>query len=391
MKITAVEVVKLSFPVDPPMADAIHFMPERNLVLVQIHTDEGTTGIGEAACYGGPMESTEAVIRHELAPRLIGEDPFRVEYLWRKMAIPSHQHGRGGILYMAISGIDIALYDIIGKATKTPLYKLLGGYRDEVEAYASAGFYAADKTPDDLAAECAGYVDRGFRHVKIKVGRNRDVMLNPLHNTPMSDYAAVTLEEDLERVRRVREAVGPRVRIAVDANNAWTPSIAIQMGRALERFGIHWFEEPVDTDDLDGSAQVAAALDVPVAGYETCFSLPQFRELILRRAVDIVQPDVIWSGGFTESRKVAALAHAFHLPVIPHVFSSGLSLVANLHFIASIPNGGLIEFDQNRNDLRTLLFEEPLDIDARGYVRVPNRPGLGVTLNQATVDKYRVP
>jgi L-alanine-DL-glutamate epimerase-like enolase superfamily enzyme len=382
MKITDISVIKLSFKVEPPMADAIHLMPARNLVLVQVHTDAGITGMGEAASYGGPMESTETVILNELRPRLIGEDPFKVEYLWRKMAIPSHQHGRGGILFGAISGIDCALYDIIGQATKTPLYKLLGGYRDEVQAYASAGFYRGGKSAHDLADECAGYVERGFNHVKIKVGRNREAMLNPLHNMPEPDYASVSLEEDLERVRLVREAIGPRTKLAVDANNAWTPSLAIQMGKAMEKYDIFWFEEPVETDDIDGSAQVAHVLDVPVSGYETCVTLAQFRDIITRRAVDIVQPDVIWSGGITETRKIAALAHAFQLPVIPHVFASGLSLITNLHFIASIPNGGLLEFDRNPNDLRTLLFNEEIEIDKRGYVQVPDRPGLG--------DKYRV-
>ena len=390
MKITDISVINLSFPVDPPMADAIHLIPARNLVLVQVHTDAGITGMGEAASYGGPMESTATVIMKELRPRLIGEDPFKVEYLWRKMAIPSHQHGRGGILFAAISGIDIALYDIIGQATKMPLYKLLGGYRDEVQAYASAGFYRGGKTAEDLAEECARYAEEGFTHVKIKVGRNKEVILNPLHNMAEPDYASVTMEEDLERVRLVRKAIGPKIRLSVDANNAWTPSIAIQMGKEMEKYNIAWLEEPVYTDDIEGSAHVAHVLDVPIAGYETCVTLAQFRELIVRRAVDIVQPDVIWSGGITETRKIAALAHAYQLPVIPHVFSSGLSLVANLHFIASIPNGGLLEFDRNKNDLRTMLFNEEIEIDKRGYVKVPDRSGLGVTLNQATIDKYRI-
>jgi L-alanine-DL-glutamate epimerase-like enolase superfamily enzyme len=390
MKITDITVTKLSFPVHPPMADAIHYMPQRNLVLVQVHTDAGMIGLGEAACYGGPMESTEAVILHELKPRLIGEDPFDVERLWRKMAIPSHQHGRGGILYMAMSGIDIALYDIIGQAVETPLYKLLGGYRNRVPAYASAGFYCEGKGALELAEECAGYVDQGFRHIKIKVGRNKEAMLNPLHNMPQADYATVTLQEDLERVRQVRAAIGPDVKLAVDANNAWTPSLAIQMGRAMQAYDIAWLEEPVDTDDIAGSVHVAQDLDVPVSGYETCYSLPQFRDLITRRAVDIVQPDVIWSGGITETRKIAAFAHAYQLPVIPHVFSSGLSLIANLHFIASIPNGGLLEFDRNKNDLRTRLFNESIEIDEEGVVHLPDRPGLGVTLNLETIKRYQV-
>ncbi|HET7626799.1 MAG TPA: mandelate racemase/muconate lactonizing enzyme family protein [Bacillales bacterium] len=390
MKITDITTVKLSYTPDRPMADAIHYMGQRNLLLVQVHTDEGLTGIGEAASYGGPMESTEAVILHELKPRLIGEDPFQVERLFRKMTIPSHQHGRKGILFTAVSGIDIALWDIIGKATNTPLYRLLGGYREKVEAYASAGFYAEGKSPDDLANEMAGYVEAGFKGVKMKIGRNLEPMLNPLHNMDHTDFATVSLEEDIERVAKVREAIGPKTKLAIDANNAWTPSLAIKMARAFEPYNIEWFEEPVDTEDIEGSALVAHQLDMPVSGYETEVGLYGFRELITRRAVDIVQPDVIWSGGVTECKKIAAFAHAYGLPVIPHVFSSAVSLVANLHFIASIPNGGLLEFDQNPNPLRSELFNEEIKIDAEGRVNVPNRPGLGVTLNEDTVKKYKV-
>jgi L-alanine-DL-glutamate epimerase-like enolase superfamily enzyme len=160
--------------------------------------------------------------------------------------------------------------------------------------------------------------------------------------------------------------------------------------RQVQHLDIFWLEEPVATDDVDGSALVAQQLDTPVAGYETETGLEGFRELIARRAVDIVQPDVIWTGGITACRKVAALAQAYGLPVIPHVFSSALASVANMHFIASIPNGGLLEMDQNPNPLRSELLEDPIEIDAAGRVSLSERPGLGVTLNMAVVDKYRV-
>jgi L-alanine-DL-glutamate epimerase-like enolase superfamily enzyme len=224
----------------------------------------------------------------------------------------------------------------------------------------------------------------------MKVGRNPEVMLNPLHEMPAADYATVTLEEDIERVKAVRAAIGPKVRLAIDANNAWTPPVALRFMREVERFNIFWLEEPVATDDIEGSALVAHQLDTPVAGYETETGLPGFRDLITRRAVDIVQPDVIWTGGITECRKVAALAQAYGLPVIPHVFSSAVSSIANMHFIAAIPNGGLLEFDQNPNPLRSELFETPLEITPEGKIHLPDRPGLGVTLNQETVKKYQV-
>jgi L-alanine-DL-glutamate epimerase-like enolase superfamily enzyme len=390
MIITDVTTLKLHYNMPVAMADAIHYMPSRPTLLVQVHTDTGITGLGEAAAYSGFLESTEALILNELRQTILGQDPFTVEKLWQMMATRAHQRGRRGMLMMAISGVDIALWDIVGQATHTPLYRLLGGYRDTLDAYASAGFYAQGKDVAALADEMAGYVERGFRCIKMKVGRNPEVLLNPLHDMPAADYATVTLEEDIERVKAVREAIGPKVRLAIDANNAWTPSVALRFMREVERFNIFWLEEPVATDDIEGSALVAHQLDIPVAGYETETSLPGFRDLITRRAVDIVQPDVIWTGGITECRKVAALAQAYGLPVIPHVFSSAVSSMANMHFIAAIPNGGLLEFDQNLNPLRSELFETPLEITPEGKVHLPDRPGLGITLNQETVKRYQV-
>ena len=391
MRITEVSTLKLRFSVPTPMADAIHYMPERNLLLVQITTDAGLVGIGECAAYGGSLDSMESVVRDDLQPSLMGEDPFRVERLWNRMARRSHQRGTTGMLMQAISGVDIALWDLIGQATKTPLYRLLGGYNDTLDAYASAGFYAGGKGTAQLAEEVGGYAERGFRTVKIKVGRNPEVMLNPLPDMWAPEYATATLEEDVDRVRAARAAIGPDVRLAIDANNAWTPSVALQFMRRVADQNIYWLEEPVATDNVAGSVEVAHALDVPVAGYETATGLASFRDLIARRAVDIVQPDVIWTGGITLCRKVAALAEAHGLPVVPHVFSSAVASIANAHFIASLPNAGLLEFDQNPNPLRSELFNEAIEVGSDGTVRLPDRPGLGVTLNQATVDRYRLP
>jgi L-alanine-DL-glutamate epimerase-like enolase superfamily enzyme len=390
VRITDVTTIKLSYEPAIAMADAIHYMAARRTLLVQVHTDAGLTGLGESAVYGGTIESTEAVVGGELRQTLLGQDPFRVERLWSMMTTRAHQRGKRGMLMQAVSGIDIALWDIIGQATKTPLYRLLGGYRDRLDAYASAGFYAADKGVTDLADEVGGYAARGFRTVKIKVGRNPDVMLNPLHDMDHADYATATLDEDIERVRAVRQAIGPNVRLAIDANNAWTAPVALRFMRHVADQDIAWLEEPVATEDLAGSAEIAGALDVPVAGYETETGLAGFRDLIDRRAVDIVQPDAIWTGGITECRKVAALAQAHGLPVVPHVFSSAVATIANMHLIAALPNAGLLEFDQNPNPLRSALFEEPIEVRSDGTVRLPERPGLGIRLNQATVDQYRV-
>ena len=386
--ISYVKTYQVAYPLDAPLSDSIHYMPVRAALLVELGTDDGGVGIGESAIYGGPASVVETMIHDELAPRILGEDPTRPEWLWQVMTARSHQHGDGGVLPAAISGLDIAMWDLLARRAGLPLYRLLGGYRDEVRAYASAGFYAEGKDAGGLADEVRGYVEAGFRHVKIKVGRTTDTPANPLVHMDAPDFATVTFAEDLRRVGAVRKAIGEDVHLMVDANNAWTKPTALEAGREFERLGIHWFEEPVPTDDREGSAALAAALTVPIAGYETRTGLAGFRDLIADGAVDIVQPDVIWSGGITACRRIAALAVAAGLPCVPHVFSTAVSLAANLHFIASIPNSYLLEFDQNPNALRTELLDRPIEPDERGIVTVPDGPGLGVRLDPETLRRY---
>jgi L-alanine-DL-glutamate epimerase-like enolase superfamily enzyme len=387
-EIAYVKTYPVAYPLDEPLSDSIHYIPVRAALLVEVGTDDGEVGIGESAIYGGPASVVETMIHDELAPRILGQDPTKPEWLWQVMTGRSHQHGDGGVLPAAVSGLDIALWDILGQRAGLPLYRLLGGYRDEVPAYASAGFYAEGKDAEGLADEVRGYVEAGFRHVKIKAGRTTDTPMNPLVHMDAPDFATVTFAEDLRRVGAVRKAIGDDVHIMVDANNAWTKPTALEAGREFERLGIHWFEEPVPTDDREGSAALAAAIDVPIAGYETRTGLAGFRDLIADRAVDIVQPDVIWSGGITVCRRIAALSAAAGLPCVPHVFSTAVSLAANLHFIASIPNSYLLEFDQNPNALRTELLSRPITPDGRGFVTVPESAGLGVRLDPETLRRY---
>jgi L-alanine-DL-glutamate epimerase-like enolase superfamily enzyme len=386
--ISYVRTYQVAYPLDAPLSDSIHYMPVRAALLVELGTDDGKAGIGESAIYGGPASVVETMIHDELAPRILGQDPTKPEWLWQVMTGRSHQHGDGGVLPAAASGLDIATWELMGQKTGLPLYRLLGGYRDQIRAYASAGFYAEGKDAAGLAHEARGYVEAGFRHVKIKVGRTTDTPVNPLVHMDAPDFATVTFAEDLRRVGAVRKAIGDDVHLMVDANNAWTKLTALEAGREFERLGVHWFEEPVATDDREASAALAAALSVPVAGYETRTGLAGFRDLIADGAVDIVQPDVIWSGGITTCRRIAALAVAAGLPCVPHVFSTAVSLAANLHFIASIPNSYLLEFDQNPNALRTELLDRPITPDERGVVAVPDGPGLGVRLDQETLRRY---
>jgi L-alanine-DL-glutamate epimerase-like enolase superfamily enzyme len=387
-RVAAVTTYRVDYLLEAPMADALHYIPSRAALLVEVTTEDGTVGIGESAIYGGNGSVTEALIHDVLAPRLLGEDVRQPERLWQQLFWPSHQLGNGGALPMAISGLDIAAWDVMARHAGLPLWRLLGGHQDRVRAYASGGFYFDGKDAAAVADEFRGYADAGFRNGKMKVGRTPETALNPLLHQVRPDFATVSFEDDLARVRAVRAAVGDEFQLAVDVNNAWNVATALHAGREYDRLGIAWYEEPVLTDDRTGSAELAHALDTPVAGYETESLLSGFRDLIERRAVDIVQPDVIWTGGITVCRRVAALAYAAGIPCIPHVYSTAVSLVSNLHFIASLPNAHLIELDRNPNGLRTELLDIPVEPGPDAVIELSERPGLGVSLDHETLRRY---
>src|SRR5207244_6792466 len=387
MKIVDIRTIPLSYRCEPPYGSAGGMQARRGALLVEIETDERVIGIGEAGVGGG---STRDVIEKQLRPMLIGEDPLLLEALWQKMFARTRQYGRRGIVMNAISGIDIALWDIAGKVAGLPLYRLLGACRDRVEAYASGGFYQEGKGVDDLAGEAEGYRARGFKGMKMKIGRNPSTQTHLRHLVDHAELCEVDPEEDIARVAAVRRALGPQAKLMADVNCAWSPAFAIEMGRALEPYKLYWIEEPVATDDIDGSARVADALATPIAGYETEIGLYGFRELISRGAVDIVQPDIAWSGGFSEGRRIAAYAQAHHRMVAPHAFAGAVLLVASLHFAAAIPNGLLLEWDQNPNAIREELLKEPLKLEKDGTVKAPERPGLGIELDRVAVERYRV-
>ncbi len=388
MFIKNVRALPLSCSMENPIMDSFCYTDQRNLVLVKIETDEGLVGYGEAAGYGGSLLATTIVIEKELKPLLIGEDPFSREKIWEKIYKKYYQHGRGGILIGAMSGVDIALWDLIGKIVNQPVYKLLGSYANRIRAYASCGFYVEGKGLKELAEEMKEAVDKGFTAVKMKVGRTPSISNSRLSIVPHGDCCNTSIEEDIERVKVVRETIGNDVDLLLDANNAWDLNTAIKIARAIEKYNIYYIEEPVLTEDREASAALAAATIIPIAGYETAYTRYEFKDLITMKAIDIVQPDVVWSGGITECIKIAAIASSYHFPVIPHSFSSALCLAANLHFVASIPNGEMIELDINKNPFREELIKENINIDSRGYIKLSDKPGLGVTVNEEVIKKY---
>jgi D-galactarolactone cycloisomerase len=360
--------------------------PERNSLLVRITTQDGLVGWGEGGQYGppGPVASC---INDVFAPLLIGQRVDQPVRMWEQMYAYSRDFGQKGAYVEAISAIDIALWDLWGQALRMPVHALMGGaFRDRVKAYATGCYYGTqfldrERVLADLEAEASTYAADGFGILKIKVG-------------------LLSVEADAERVATVRGAVGKDVRLLVDCNHAYNATTAIRMGRELEKYGVLWFEEPVLPEDRAGYRRVRDALAIPIAGGECEFTRYGFRDLFTGGCVDIAQPDLCVSGGFSEWIKIQALASAFGVLTIPHVWGSGVAVAAALHALASVPpmphtaspvplqNEPVVEFDRKHNPLRDDLLLEKFELE-NGELKVPQGPGLGITVDEAVLKRYR--
>jgi D-galactarolactone cycloisomerase len=378
MKVTDVVCHLLQSKVDKPFTSARGWLyTTRSSCVVEIRTDDGVTGWGE--CYG-PAAVAKAAIDTQLAARAKGRDPFDVEVIWEDLYNRVKDYGLAGITIAAISGIDIALWDIMGRATGKPVHKLIGGAcRDQLVPYAT-GLYFIDmaRLTEEAVEEAQAYAAQGFRAIKMKIG--------------LGD-----LKKDLERVAAVRRAIGPGIRLAVDANHCFSVPNAIRLGRMLEEHDILWFEEPISPEDHDGYVEVTRALDMAVAGGENDFTRWGFRDIIARKAMDIVQPDLCAAGGFSECRKIAALASAFGVECVPHAWGSAIGLAATIQFLAALPDQPpafrpmppMLEFEQTPNPLRDELAREPI-VQREGIVAVPRGPGLGIEIDRAVLERYKV-
>lgn len=368
MKITEINPIKLKFfPKNPPR-DGLAGIPSRDVFLVQIKTDEGVEGIGEGFALGC-LDSLETITNETLKPHLIGKNPLMIQQLWDAMYQNTSRYGRRGVTMAAISAVDIALWDILGKVSGQPVYKLLGAARETLEPYASAGYYMDGKGLTELQEEFTGYLDMGFKTMKMKVG-------------------GAPFNEDVERVRAVRKAVGD-ADFGIDANNAWDYPTALKMARICEEENVLFFEEPMSTDFMQDCIRLAHSTDVPIAGYETNLTRFGMRDFIVNDAVDIVQVDAIWSGGISEAKRVGELAAAWGKSVIPHFSASMVSLAANLSFGLSLSNTRYMEYTLDENPLRTELCQQGI-VMKDGMVTVFEEPGLGLSLNWDTIGKYRV-
>jgi L-alanine-DL-glutamate epimerase-like enolase superfamily enzyme len=334
--------------------------------IYKVHTDEGIVGIGAS---GGSPE----LARDAIGPKLVGQDPFRIEYLTRVM-----RNTAGGHASLPIAcGIEMALWDIVGKAAGLPLYRMWGTHRNRVRAYASM---VEVGTPAQRAEDALALLDRGYTAIKLR-----------LH--------AATMREDIAQVEAVRAAVGDRMEIMVDANQAQEPGTpgseddliwgydrALATCRELANLDVTWLEEPLGRYEFDNLARLAEASDVPIAGGENNIGLHEFRWLIDQQCYDLVQPDALVAGGLGVLRKVAAYAEMHSRKIAPHHGGNGLGVAAHLHLIASVPNAEYIELIQEPGKLDTADFQgilaEPLVPDAEGYITLPDRPGLGVELRE---------
>jgi D-galactarolactone cycloisomerase len=378
MKIASIKCHVLSSKVERPFTSSRGWLyTTRGTCLTEITTDSGISGWGESY---GPAAVNRAIIETQLAPRIIGRDPFDVEVIWEELYNRIKDYGMTGMNIAAISGIDIALWDIIGKSCDKPVHKLIGGaFRTSVQAYATGlYFYKMDKVVEDAVEEAVGFVKDGFKAIKMKIGLG-DIM---------ADY---------NRVAAVREAIGPDIRLMVDANHCFSVPTAVRLGKKLETLDIEWFEEPISPEDIDGYVAVTKALDMAVAGGENEFTRWGFREAITRKAMDIVQPDVCAAGGITECKKIATLAGVHGVEGVPHAWGSVVGLAATLQFIAAVPDmppslipmPPMLEFEQTENPFRDHLAVEPITHNG-GIVPIPDKPGLGIAINRAIIDQYSV-
>ena len=346
----------------------------RQSLIVEIATDDGLSGFGEA--YGPPAVS-RTIVDELYAPRLVGRDPLASAPVWEDLYNTFRDYGRTGWPIAAMSAVDIALWDLKGKALGQPIATLLGGaFRTEIRAYATGLYRKREDNRRRLAHEAAAYAAEGFRAMKMKVGFG--------------------IDEDVANVRAVREAIGPDVGLAIDANHAYAAGQATRLGRKLAGADLLWLEEPVVPEDIDGYCQVKAGVPMPVAGGETHYARWGFRELCARRAVDVLQPDMCACGGFTETWRIAALASASGITVFPHVWGTAVALFASLHLAAALPPNPpammpselLFELDRTPNPLRDELAENP-PARTGDVIQLPTGPGLGLEIDRKVLDRYR--
>jgi L-alanine-DL-glutamate epimerase-like enolase superfamily enzyme len=345
-----VTMLRMPWPDDPWLA-AQPIGPTRDFLIVDIETAGGVTGMGYLFGFGPGIRSIAACLEDCIIPHIRGKDAAAVEEIWDELWTLTMTYGRGGIATMAMSAVDIALWDAVGKRADLPLHRLWGHHRAKIPTYGSGCF--RDLGGDGMIAKAQHFVAMGYKAIKMQVAH--------VH----------TLDQDLDNVRRMREALGPSIDIMIDANMGWTADVAIEMGRKFQPYDIYWLEEPVPADDFEGYRRVAEAIDIPVVAGETHFTHYDLRPFLTDPCLPILQPDPM-HGGLTDMRKTAALADSAGIAIAPHLFPE-----LNVQALASIPNGVWCENMHLTDDV----WIDPPDV-ADGFITAPERPGHGLRFKE---------
>ncbi len=361
MKITRMTTRVLRTPADNPLVVGLDVgNATREFVTLEMHTDQGVTGIG-LTFFGGALTRALRDAVEDLGALLIGGNPVHTEALVATLRQAASSAGPGGIFTLAMSALDIALWDLKGKMLNQPLYALLGGYRDRAPTYASGALMRPHPVPY-LAAAGPRLVNMGFKQMKMQLG------------------AEPTIAREVERVRVLREGIGEDIDLMCDINQLWTVNQAIEIGRRVEPYHLFWLEDVVAHDDFQGLARVADALTTPIAAGEYHYGIVPFRHMLEMRSIDIVMIDLLRVGGITQWMKVAGMAEAFNIPVVSHLVPE-----MHVHLIAAIPNGLTVEY----MPWTLRLFEETPAIED-GMLVVPQKPGLGLAFDQQVIKQYQV-
>lgn len=363
MKVSDLRVSVLGVPLDPPVQAARFAIPTTYLVVVELDTDEGLRGLGYG-CVLRPMYARPlALLIENFKDSVVGADPSRPDAAAAPINAVAFKAGPSGMGTWAAAAIEVALWDLAAKIADQPLYRLLGGTSDRLPAYCLRGL--TNRTEEELFNELDVVAEAGWRHVKIQIPG----ILGDGH----PDTVAANLH-------RVQQHVGSQIRLAIDNQNIWDTPQAIRLGRQIEDLDLFWFEEPVEYRDTAGLAQVAAALDTPLCSGEQRYGLPEFRPLLEERAVDIVMVDVRMAGGVTAFRRIGAACEVWNVPITSHMMTA-----IDIHVMGAMPNTGVLEYVPWTD----AVFEEPLEV-RDGDVILPERPGLGCTLQPGVLERFSI-
>jgi L-alanine-DL-glutamate epimerase-like enolase superfamily enzyme len=365
MKITSIRTIPLRRALAPPQRNSLDVRNERRFTFVIVETDAGIRGLGDAF---GNAALMEPIVERRIAKAAVGLDPFDIRGLWRKLFESSPFWETGGSVVCAISAVEVACWDIQGKARGVPVSELLGGAkRNTVEAYASDLHW---DDPRAMAETAQTYADAGYRWVKTHIG------------------AAGEADADLARLEAVRRAIGPDIGLMIDINTAFDYETALAEGHRYLPFEPFWYEEPICPIDYEGHARLRRELPTPVATGENLYTLYGFAPLFACGGCDWAMPDILRCGGIRQARLICEEAERQGVTASPHNYSSGVGLAATLHLMAALPQTRLLEYDTTGTAIYEELFVEPLEVKD-GFVRVPTAPGLGVELTDGIIAKYR--